>query len=537
MTVPADDLAAIFNQIPHDALHRAWLAEECRRSLHTFIRTFWHVVEPGRAFVDNWHIHALCAHLEAVTSGQITRVLFNVPPGAMKSLLVNVFWPAWEWGPQGRPWLRYLSASYSEDLTVRDNRRCRAVIGADLYQSLWGDVVQIDPRQDATGNYATMAKGWRIATSVGVGTGERADRVIIDDPHSVKTADSETIRSATLQWWREVIPTRVNDPATSAFVVIMQRVHEADVSGDILEQGGWTHVMIPMRFDPHRAWQTTIGSGDPRRTDGELYWPQRFPEWTVHREERVMGPFAVASQFQQSPTPRGGGIILREWWKVWPPEGQEDSWTHVVPDGNGRMIQRAIYPDLDYVLLSVDTAYTMKEENDWSACTVWGSFNDASRNPKIILLEAWRERLEMRALVLKIIDTARRRKADGVLIEAKASGLSVIQEMRRLMQNGEFTIFADLPKGDKVARLHAVSAAFSDGLVYAPSRKWADMVIDECASAPRSKWMDLCDTVSAGVKKLRELGVVQHADEAEDERLGLMRLTERRPTVREQYGV
>jgi hypothetical protein len=217
-----------------------------------------------------------------------------------------------------------------------------------LYQSLWGDVVQIDPQQDAAGNYATTAKGWRIATSVGgVGTGERADRVIVDDPHSVKTADSETIRNATLQWWREVIPTRVNDPAASAFVVIMQRVHEADVSGDIIAQGGWTHVMIPMRFDPHRAWHTTVGTGDPRTLDGELYWPARFPDWTVRREERVMGPFAVASQFQQSPTPRGGGIILREWWKVWPPEGQEDSWTRWV-EVDGKQVQRSLYPDLDY---------------------------------------------------------------------------------------------------------------------------------------------------------------------------------------------
>lgn len=509
----------------------------CENSLHEFIIQYWHVVEPGREFVDNWHIQALCDHLEAVTAGDITRVLFNVPPGAMKSLLVNVFWPAWEWGPKNMPWVRYLSASYSEDLTVRDNRRCRAILADPRYQEMWGDRVQIDPRQDATGNYATLAKGWRIATSVGgVGTGERADRVIIDDPHSIKTADSEIIRNATLQWWREVIPTRVNDAQKSAFVVIMQRVHEEDVSGDIIAQGGWTHVMIPMRFDSRRPGHTKIGWSDPRTEDGDLFWPARFPDWTVQRDERVLGKFAVASQFQQSPTPRGGSIILDHWWKVWPPEGQEDSWTTYLPDENGREVAKTVFPSLNYVLLSLDTAYTEKEENDWSACTVWGAF-EMNGNPKVILIEAWRERLEMRALVQKIIDTARRRKADGVLIEAKASGISVGQEMRRLMRDGEFTIFVEPPKGDKTARLHSVSAQFSDGLVYAPERKWADMVIEECAQFPRSKHDDLVDTVSAGLKKLRDLGVVQHADEVAADHLERITFRGNRMTVAQEYGL
>jgi predicted phage terminase large subunit-like protein len=498
------------------------------------------VVEPGREFVDNWHIQALCDHLEAVTAGDITRVLFNVPPGAMKSLLVNVFWPAWEWGPRNMPWVRYLSASYSEDLTVRDNRRCRAILADPRYQEMWGDRVQIDPRQDATGNFATMAKGWRIATSVGgVGTGERADRVIIDDPHSIKTADSEIIRNATLQWWREVIPTRVNDAQKSAFVVIMQRVHEEDVSGDIIAQGGWTHVMIPMRFDAQRAGRTKIGWSDPRTEDGDLFWPARFPDWTVQRDEQVLGKFAVASQFQQSPAPRGGGIVLREWWKLWPPEGQEDSWTTYVTDDRGREVAKPVNPECSYVLLSVDTAYTEKEENDWSACTVWGSF-EMNGNPKIILLEAWRERLEMRALVMKILDTARRRKADGVLIEAKASGLSVMQEMRRLMRDGEFTIFSEVPRGDKVARLHAVVPQFSGGLVYAPNRGWADMVIEEIASFPRAKHDDLVDTASSALKKLRELGIVQHPAEVEAEKLERLFRAGNRParlSIEQEYGL
>jgi predicted phage terminase large subunit-like protein len=297
--------------------------------------------------------------------------------------------------------------------------------------------------------------------------------------------------------------------------------------------------MIPMRFDLQRAGRTKIGWSDPRTTDGDLYWPERFSELTVQRDEQVLGKFAVASQFQQSPTPRGGGIVLRAWWKVWPPEGQEDSWTTYVPDEHGREVAKTIFPALDYVLLSCDTAYTEKEENDWSACTVWGSF-ELNGNPKIILLEAWRERMEMRALVMKILATARRRKADGVLIEAKASGLSVMQEMRRLMRDGEFTIFSEVPRGDKVARLHAVVPQFSGGLVYAPDRKWADMVIDEVSSFPRGKHDDLVDCVSAALKKLRDIGVVQHPAEVEAEKLErLFRAGQRstRLSIEQEYGL
>jgi predicted phage terminase large subunit-like protein len=276
---------------------------------------------------------------------------------------------------------------------------------------------------------------------------------------------------------------------------------------------------------------------DPRTVEGELLWPQRFDKNWVDKQKRLVGPHGWAGQYQQIPTMRGGGIVLREWWKAWPPEGQEDSWTRVVTDQEGKSRSIMMYPPLDYVLLSVDTAYTEKEENDWSACTVWGLFADGARNPKFILLEAWRERLEMRALVHRILDTARRRKADAVLVEAKASGLSVLQEMRRLMREGEFTLFAETPRGDKLARLHSVVPAFSGGLIYAPERKWAEMVIDEVASFPRARWKDLTDTVSAAVNKLRTLGLLQHANEVEDDSPFNQNGSGRRKTVREEYGL
>jgi predicted phage terminase large subunit-like protein len=177
-----------------------------------------------------------------------------------------------------------------------------------------------------------------------------------------------------------------------------------------------------------------------------------------------------------------------------------------------------IFPPREYVLVSVDTAYQTKEANDWSACTVWGVFRDGSQNARVILLEAWRERLELHGLVQRILDTARRRSADGVLIEAQASGLSVAQEMRRLMKAGEFTVYAEAPKGDKVARMHAVVPLFTGDCVFAPDRGWADLVIDEMATFPNAKHDDMADSATQALSWLRKRGLASLADEQKVER-------------------
>lgn len=285
------------------------------RNLIDFIRVMWPVLEPGRPFVDGWAVHAVCEHLEAVSRGEIRKLLINVPPGCMKSLTTNVFWPAWEWGPLGRPSLRYISASYSEALTVRDNRRCRQLMESDLYRSMWGKRFDFSGDQNAKIRYDNSHTGFRIATSVGgLATGERGDRLICDDPHNVKDAESELVRESTLQWFTEVWSTRTNDD-TAAFVVIMQRVHERDVSGLILaQQLGFEHLMLPMEFEPERRCSTSIGFVDPRRLRGQLLWPERFSQEHLdgHLKPSLRawgGSYAEAGQLQQRPAPRGGGMF------------------------------------------------------------------------------------------------------------------------------------------------------------------------------------------------------------------------------------
>ena len=286
-------------------------------SLLKFIKLGWHVLEPKRKFVPGWHIKAICEHLEAISDGEIIRLLINIPPGTMKSLSTNVFWPAWEWGPRNYPEIRYVSSSYSEALTIRDNRRCRNLIRSNWYQRLWGKRFQLVGDQNAKVRYDNDHYGFKIATSVGgLGTGERGDRFIIDDPHNVIEGESDAKRGAVLLWFNESVTTRVNDPETSAIVVIMQRVHDKDVSGDIISRElGYTHLCLPMEYEPESRCKTYFFR-DPRKKEGDLLWPERMPIQVVERDKRVMGTYAVAAQFQQRPAPRGGGMFHRDWFEI-----------------------------------------------------------------------------------------------------------------------------------------------------------------------------------------------------------------------------
>lgn len=422
--------------------------EICSRSLLEFVRMFWPFVEPKRELIEGWWLECWCSHLEAVTRGEITRLLGNCPPGFMKSLLTNVFWPAWEWGPRGMPHMRYVSASYSQALTIRDNERMEQVVFSHLYQDLWGH--QFSAVENKI-KFANDKTGWKFATSVGgIGTGERGDRVIIDDPNNVKDVESETVRASTNQWLTEVMPTRLNDPERSAVVMIQQRSHEEDATGTLLGGKGdtWEHVMVPMRFEPHRARKTMLGWRDPRKKDGELAWPERFSERVVADLEARMGPYATAGQFQQIPTPRGGAIIQRDWWMPWPPVGDEQHWRHTEkrPDGTEKIVEH--YPHFECVVASLDPAYGKDDEGDWSAFTLWGIFMERTR-PKVMLKWAWRDRLPLHELVEKVINTCVQHHVDSLLVEAKASGISVVQEVRRLMRAEDWQVIESIPRAIK----------------------------------------------------------------------------------------
>ncbi len=496
----------------------------------------WPVVEPAIPFVKGWAIEAIAEHLQAVTEGQIKRLLMNVPPGFTKSLMTDVFWPSWEWGPCNMPWLRYVCASYSNHLTERDNMRCRNIVISDRYKHMWGSRYRISNEQFTKIKFANDKTGWKLATSVGgIGVGERGDRFIIDDPNNTMDMESEQVRDTTNLWFTEVVPDRLNNPQESAIVIIQQRLHEDDVSGVALSREmGYTHLMIPMEHDTSRHCKTFLGFRpdgtehtweDPRKKDGELAWAHRFTQDVCDGLKRDKGPHAWAGQYQQTPEPRGGSIIKRDYWQLW----EED-----------------VFPPFEFILASIDTAYTDKEENDPSALTIWGVFRDkkvvdlgteslwmkretasignvTEGNPKIMLIYAWQERLQFHELLKRVLDTCTisrlpkngpQFRVDRLLIEAKASGISVGQELHRLIRGtGKMGVELNPVEGDKYARLQSVQHLFADNMIYAPDREYADMVINQCAVFPKGSRDDLVDSTSQALKYLRDQGFALRLEE------------------------
>lgn len=482
-----------------------------------FVKYFWPVLEPKAELVDGKPLEAICLHLEAVTYGEITRLLINVPPGFMKSLLVNVFWPAWEWGI-GHSSMRYVTFSYAASLTLRDNGRFRDLIQSERYREIFGK--EFTPRKVGEEKVSNNKTGWKLASSIGgVGTGERGDRILLDDPHNVKESESDVVRQETVRWFRESLSSRFNNPKT-AFIIIMQRVHEADVSGTVIKDfPEYVHLRIQMEFDPKMTSKTKIGWQDWRKEEGELAWPERFDEKINQQLKTALGSYAYAGQYQQTPEVRGGGIIKRIYWRPW-----------TAPR----------YPVFEYLLASLDTAYTEKHDNDPSAMTVWGVFRDDHKNTKVMLVYAWEGWAQLHELVnsvnwmcnpkwkpkppqvdeptLDLMKRLPRFPVHKLIIEAKASGISCGQELHRLFGNmGSYSIEILDPKklggGDKIARAHSVEATFESGMVYAPNAKFAEKVIDQAAKFPKAEHDDLVDTTTQGLRYLRETGLIARTEE------------------------
>ena len=498
---------------------------EFEDSLYAFLMNGWKYIDPA-PFAHGWPIEAVAEHLQAVVDGDIKRLIINIPPRCAKSSLTSVAFPAFTWAQRRKsdtsgPGVQFLHASYSQILTLRDSTKCRRLIESPWYQGLWGDRFHLMADQNTKSRFDNDKGGSRLSTSVGSSlTGEGGNIIVVDDPNAAQEAHSEATIATTIEWWDGALSTRLNNAKTGAFVVIQQRLGEEDLTGHILskEVGEWTHLCLPMRFEPERSFVTSIGWEDPRKEAGELLWPERFGEREVINLERQMGPWTAAGQLQQRPEPKGGGVIKREWWQLW---------------------ERDTFPSLDYVIASLDTAYTTKTENDFSALTIWGMFSGGEQtaianrvigrdsetismikrtyteeHPKAMLLFAWQERLELHELVLKVSESMKKFKVDKILIENKAAGISVAQEIRRLYGHEDFAVQLVDPKSqDKLSRLYSVQHLFAEGLIFAPDRAWADQVITQVSTFPKGKHDDLVDTVSMALRHLREIGLLVRGDE------------------------
>ena len=521
--------------------------------LLAFVRYFWHILEPSTPFVEGWVLECLCGHLEAITRKEtvilkgeerrLNRLLANVPPGFMKSLLVNVFWPAWEWGPAGLPHLRYVCFSYGSELTERDNAKFRDLIMSPAYQEMWGHVFKVT--RDGQIRVTNDKMGFKFATSKdGVGTGERGDRVLLDDPHKIKgTKESDEARQSTVTWVREGMQNRLNNLEESVIVIIMQRVHQDDTSQAIIDEYADEYCIfqVPMEFEPGRHFTHLAGWADPRVYDGELAWPERYGERVLRSYRRQ--PYLWAGQYQQRPSPRGGGLLKEDFWQPYevPPSMMYD----IVPI---------------FTLAALDTAYKEKEENDFNALTVWTVYDDAKTGDRrVMLTDAWKKKLPLHgkrvdrhpdetenAYVMRaskhwgllewVNFTCSRRHVNRLIIEDASRGHDVQAEIRRVYRSRNWRTVLVKPVGDKWDRVQSVVDIFADEMVYVPGgfvcsghgkshcqkcpptndwqwRDWAQMVIEDCSAFPRGAHDDVVDTVAMALKHLRQCNYLVRRDE------------------------
>lgn len=496
---------------------------ECEQSLMRFLEEAWPHFDPA-PFSSNWHIEAVAEHLEAIVDGDITRLIINVPPRSCKTSLCSIVLPAWVWaqreiGPNSGPQVKFLYASYGESLSLDHSVMCRRLIKSEWYQERWGDRFTLLSDADMKSRFDNDKGGNRQITSIGGRvTGKGADVIMIDDPNATNDISDSKLLEVT-DWFDNTIRSRLNDKKTGAIALIQQRTAENDLTGHILEKyEGWDHVMIPLEYEPERSFQTSIGWKDPRTYAGEALWPERFDEVFVKEEKR--NKYVFAGQYQQRPEVAGGGIIKRDWWQPW-----EDR----------------SFPPMDYILASLDTAYTAKTENDPSAMTVWGVFTTdtyavAGRSigpdgrpiyidrpynetaPKLMLMHAWSEHLEFHDLIKKVEKTCKALKVDKLLVENKAAGISLAQELRRLYGSADFAVQLSDPKSlDKMARLFSIQHLFEEGIIHAPDKVWADRVITEVGQFPKGKRDDLVDSTSQAIRHLRDLGLLTRSAERADE--------------------
>lgn len=465
--------------------------ELAARSLKEFVRQAWHVIEPATGFVPGWHIDAIVEHLEAVTKGQIRNLLINVPPRHMKSLLVSVLWPAWEW--IRHPERRWLYSSYAANLSVRDSIKCRRLIESPWYRKGWSQVFSLTTDQNTKGRFENDRSGYRLSLSVGGAvTGEGGDRVICDDPHKVDEAESDTVRKATLDWWDTTMSTRLNDPRTSAKVVVMQRCHQRDLSGHLLAQGGWEHLCLPAEYEGDRR-RTSIGFQDPRGQVGELLWPERFGREEIDSLKRSLGSYGTAGQLQQRPSPIGGGIFKRHWFRYWQPRGANLPPIEIrLVDGTAKLIPAIELPHRsDEQLQSWDCAFKDLETSDFVVGQAWARLGSA-----YLLLEQVRERMDCPATVRAVRELSRRfPQAMAKLIEDKANGSAVIQMLGQEIPG----LLPVNPSGGKVARAQAVSPLIEAGNIYLPHPQYAPWVsdfIEECVPFPNGAYDDQVDAMT-----------------------------------------
>jgi hypothetical protein len=504
----------------------------CERRLLTYIRDAWSVVEPATAFLNNWHLDLIADYLEAVTAGQIRRLLINVPPRYMKSKSVSVFWPTWCWARRAEDKLgpddilsgassRWIFASYADELVMDHSVQRRTIMGSPWYQARWGDRVSFSKDQNRKTNYENLKRGAMFSTSLSgaAGLGKGGNAIVIDDPHNSKEAESDVQRKAGLESFRTTLSTRHDDKMRGVIVVIMQRLNELDLSGYLLELGGWEHLLIQGEYEEpktyvfprskdvierHETYSERRRAAKPdaaeKIPDGGLLWLAREGPKEIAERKLNLGSMGFAAQYQGRPAPKGGALFKHVWWRYW-----------------------RTLPRLDRIIMVLDTAYEEGDDNSFSNCDVWGLADIG-----FVLVDNWHRRVEFPELKRATIWMAAKWHPEVILIEARASGRSLIQELKRPVPVGsnEPALHASIPispiepEVDKYTRAVAITPIPEAGLVWLPDKTmptsprapegygWVDGYEHELELFPAGNLNDRVDTFVHAITYLRSQGSV-----------------------------
>ncbi len=447
-----------------------WFERLLKADFTTFTGKTLMTVNPGALYMPNWHIDLIGEYLEAVRRGEIKRLIINMPPRALKSTCVTVAWPAWLLGHN--PSCRIIAASYSYSLSIKHSLDTRLVMESEWYKNIFPDT-RITKGQNEKRKFVTTRRGYRYATSVGgTTTGEGGNILIMDDPMNPVQAMSAAKRERVAEWYSHTFATRLDDKKKGAIILVMQRLHQEDLSGYLLERGGWEHLRLPAIATEDTVYD--FGRLKKTMKAGEMMHPLREDQDIIERAKAELGSSVFAAQYQQQPVPAQGRMV-RPWWF-------------------GRY--KNLPAIFERVVQSWDTAIKSGQGNDASVCITFGEHEGKS-----YMLDVAVMRVEYPDLKRVFIKLAEQWEPASVLVEDKASGQQLVQDMKR---ETTLPVIAIQPKGDKISRFAAVSAMCEAGKVVLPVRAaWLAGFEEELFSFPEGKNDDQVDAFSQYLDWLR----------------------------------
>jgi predicted phage terminase large subunit-like protein len=449
----------------------------CEMSFYEFFKQAWHIVEPAIELSSNWHHKYICDALQEEAERIIAKkpktkdIIINVPFRSTKSLIVTVMFPVWSWIKD--PKLRFITSSYSANLSIELATKSRDIIFSEWFKSRWGTIFHIKKDQNLKERYENNHMGMRRATSVGgTVTGQGGDFLIVDDPLSPQMANSATERDNANEWYRTTFYSRLNSPKIGVRIIIMQRVHEDDLSGFLLDREtrlNYNHICIPATID---------GQVKPKKLenfydDNGLFWDERFGQDVLDDYKKSLGSYGYAGQLMQTPTPLDSGMIRQEWFKI--DRYREDGVVNFV----------------------IDPAYTANQKNDPSALLAY-IYKD-NKWQIIDCTNVYKEFPDLVKFIPQWVTKNGYTNKSRIFVEPKASGKSIVQTLIR--ETGLNVREDKPPTKDKVARVADISATLESGRVGLLQGSWNNEFLDQLTKFPSAKHDDMVDCLVMAVNK------------------------------------